>query len=160
MLSRLEDLGEALALGIDPLGEVSQDVRILYGILGGLNMVGADGFNNIVVFAVARFLGSPRSAKETVCCSFNLGIVAAGGADDSGTIVVGAGSVSCQMCVVSCRAQGRRIQSLLPDDSRYVLREFANTCTAKLENNPSPRQMLLFLVRYPLRLVRVPVDEC
>jgi hypothetical protein len=52
------------------------------------------------------------------------------------------------------------MRALLPDDARYILRKFPHARTPELEDYPSSRQMLLFLVSYPLGLVLVPVDHC
>jgi hypothetical protein len=88
VLRRFQNLGQALALFIDILREGSQYVRILNCILGGLDMVGADGLNNLVVAAMAGFLGSSSTAEETVRGSLELSVVAACGADDGGAVVL------------------------------------------------------------------------
>ena len=52
----------------------------------------------------------------------------------------------------------RRPPSDLPDHIRYVPRKLPHACAPELEHNPSPRQVLLFLVlRYPLRRVLVSI---
>jgi hypothetical protein len=88
VLRRLQDLGQALALVIDVLRECGQDVGILDGVLGGLDVVDADGLDNLIVGAMVGFLGSSSSAEEAVRGSFELRVVAAGGADDSGAVVL------------------------------------------------------------------------
>jgi hypothetical protein len=88
VLRRFQDLGQALALIIDVLRERGQDVRILDGVLGGLDVVGTDGLDNLIVAAVVGFLGSSSSAEEAVGGSFGLCVVAAGGADDGGAVVL------------------------------------------------------------------------
>jgi hypothetical protein len=88
VLRRFQDLGQALALIIDVLRERGQDVRILDGVLGGPDVVGADSLDNLIVAAVVGFLGSSSSAEEAVGGSFGLCVVAAGGADDGGAVVL------------------------------------------------------------------------
>jgi hypothetical protein len=50
--------------------------------------------------------------------------------------------------------------SFLLDNPRYILRKLAHTRTPELEHHPSSRQMLFFLVRYPLGLVLVSICDC
>jgi hypothetical protein len=50
------------------------------------------------------------------------------------------------------------MQTLLPDNARYILRKLSHARTTELKHHPASRQMLLLLVSYPLRLVLEPVD--
>jgi hypothetical protein len=95
VLRRLQDLGQALALGIDLLGERRQHLGILDRVGCSLYVVGADSLDNLVVAAVVGFLGSTSGAEEAVRGSLELGVVAARGADDSGAVVFETGSVRC-----------------------------------------------------------------
>jgi hypothetical protein len=46
------------------------------------------------------------------------------------------------------------------DNVRYVLREFSNTRSSKLEDNPATWQVLLLgVVRYPLDLALVTIGD-
>jgi hypothetical protein len=93
VLRRFQDLGQALALGIDLLGEGSQYLGILNRVRGSLDMVGTDGLDNLIISAIALFLGSSSSAEEPVRGSLELRVVAACGADYSGAIVLEASSM-------------------------------------------------------------------
>jgi hypothetical protein len=93
VLRRLQNLGQALALGIDLLGEGSQYLGILNRVRGSLDMVGTDGLDNLIISAIALFLGSSSSAEEPVRGSLELRVVAACGADYSGAIVLEASSM-------------------------------------------------------------------
>jgi hypothetical protein len=95
VLRRLEDLGQALALGIDLLRKGSQYALIADRVLPRLDVVGADRLDNLVVAAVAGLLGSASGAQEAVGGPLELGVVAARGADDGGAVVLEAGSASC-----------------------------------------------------------------
>jgi hypothetical protein len=87
VLRRLQDLGQALALGIDLLRERRQYLGILNRVGCSLYVVGADSLDNLVVAAVVGFLGSASSAKKAVRGPLELGVVAACRADDSGAVV-------------------------------------------------------------------------
>ena len=100
MLRRLENLEQALALGIGLFGKGSENVRVLQYLPSSLDVICANSLDNGVICAVVGSLGSASSTEESVCSSLKLGVVAAGGADDSGTIVLEPSSVPLS---VSCR---------------------------------------------------------
>jgi hypothetical protein len=155
VLRRLKNLDQALALSIDLFGEGCQDLGALQRILSGLDMVGTDRFDYIVVTAVVGLLGSASSAKEAVGRSFELGVVAACGADYSSAVCLKASSARLLVIV--------RLMSyamVVLDNARYVLRELADTRTPELEYYPASRQVLFFRVSYPLGLVCVSICEC
>jgi hypothetical protein len=95
VLRRFQDLDQALALGIDFLGVGSQDVRVLQDILPGLDVVGADGLDNLVIAAVVGLFGSAGGAKEAVRGSLELRVAAACGADYSRAVRLKTSSMSC-----------------------------------------------------------------
>jgi hypothetical protein len=86
VLRRLQDLRQALAFGIDLLGECSQDIGTLDGVLRGLDVVGADSFDDLVVAAVALLLGGAGGAEEAVGGAFGLVLGAACRTDNSGAV--------------------------------------------------------------------------
>ena len=156
VLRRLQDLGKGLAFEVDILGEGSKHVGILDGVLRGLDVVGADGFDNVIVAAVALLLGGAGGTEEAVGGALGLVLGAASRTDNSGAVGLVAspgGGVSGE---VSWWGQVRP----LLDDARYILRELSNTRSSKLENNPASRQVLLLsVVRYPHDLAPVTVDD-
>ena len=91
-MRRLQNLGQAFTFGIDLFGEVRQDRSIIDRVRRSLDVVGANRFNNLIVSAIGGFLGSTSSAEEAVRRSFELGVVAARGADYGGAIVLQASS--------------------------------------------------------------------
>lgn len=86
VLRRLQDLGQALALGVDLLGEGSQNIGALDGVLRSLDVVGADGFDDVIVAAVALLLGGAGGAEEAVGGALGLVLGAARRTDDSGAV--------------------------------------------------------------------------
>lgn len=86
VLRRLQDLCQALTFGIDLLSEGSEDISALKGVLRGLDVVGADGFDNVIVAAVALLLGGAGGAKEAVGGALGLVLGAARRTDDSGAV--------------------------------------------------------------------------
>jgi hypothetical protein len=103
-LRRLQDLDQALALGIDFLYVGSQDVRALQDILAGLDVVGTDGLDNLIIAAVVRVFGSASGAKKAVRGSFELRVAAACGADYSRAVRRKASSVYGQRVVSRVRS--------------------------------------------------------
>lgn len=93
MLRRLQNLGQAFTFSIDLFGEGRQNCSTLDGVRRSLDVIGANRFNNLIVSAIGGFLGSTSSAEEAVRRSFELGVVAARGADYSGAIVLESSSV-------------------------------------------------------------------
>lgn len=86
VLRRLQDLGQALAFGVDLLGEGSEDLGVLDGVLRSLDVVDADGLDNVIVAAVALLLGGAGGAEEAVGGALGLVLGAASRTDDSGAI--------------------------------------------------------------------------
>lgn len=86
VLRRLEDLGQGLAFEVDILSEGGEDVGALDGVLCGLDVVGANGFDDVIVAAVALLLGGAGSAEEAVGGALALVLGAASRTDDSGAI--------------------------------------------------------------------------
>jgi hypothetical protein len=95
VLRRLQNLDQALALGIDFVGVGSQDFRALQDILSGLDVVGTDGLDDLVITAVVGLFGGASGAKQAVGGSLELRVAAACGADYSGAVRLKTGSVSC-----------------------------------------------------------------
>lgn len=102
VLGRLEDLGQALAFSIDLFREGSQYIWVLQCVLGGLDVVGADGFDNLVIVTMGGFLSSASGAEEAIGGALEFGVVAAGRADDSGAVALEASSVRVSVVVVWC----------------------------------------------------------
>jgi hypothetical protein len=93
VLGRLEDLDQTLALGIH-VGDIgSQDLGVLQDVPAGLDVVGADGLDDVVVTAVVGLFGSASGAEEAVGGSFELRVGAACGADYSRAVRLKASSV-------------------------------------------------------------------
>jgi hypothetical protein len=86
MLRGLQDLRQALAFGIDLLGEGSQNIGALDGVLCSLDVVGADGFDYVIVAAVALRLGGTGGAEEAVGSALSLVLGATRRTDDSGAV--------------------------------------------------------------------------
>ena len=84
MLCGLQNLSQALALSIDLFGEGCQDVGVLQGVLCSLDVVGADGFDDVIVAAVALVLGGAGGAEEAVGGTLGLVLGAASRTDNSG----------------------------------------------------------------------------
>lgn len=91
VLGRLQDLGQALAFGIDFLGEGCKDIGALDGILRSLNVVGTDCLDNVIIAAMALLLGSASGTEEAVGGAFSLVLGAASRTDDSGAVDLVAG---------------------------------------------------------------------
>jgi hypothetical protein len=156
VLRRLQDLRQALAFGIDLLGECSQDIGTLDGVLRGLDVVGADSFDDLVVAAVALLLGGAGGAEEAVGGAFGLVLGAACRTDNSGAV----GLVTSPSRDVRSEVGGLVGKVPLLDDARYILRKLSNTRSSKLEDNPASRQVLLLgVVRYPLNLAPVSIGD-
>lgn len=159
VLGRLEDLGQALTLCVHILDEGRKHVRILQRVPAGLDVVGADSLDNVVVAAMAGFLGGAGGAEEPVGGALELGVVAAGRADNGGALVLVAGpAVLSAVCgrtwgeCAMCNVHHSR------NNVRYVGRKLAHARSPKLEHHPSARQMLLLgVARYPLREVLVSI---
>lgn len=64
MLGRLENLDEGGALVVDILGKLFEDLGRLDGVGGGLNVVGADGFDDFDVASGAGNLSFTRGADQ------------------------------------------------------------------------------------------------
>jgi hypothetical protein len=153
VLRRLEDLDQGLTLGVD-VGDVSRQYAFIANrVAPGLDMVGADGLDYLVVVAVARLLGGAGGAQETVRGAFELGVVAARGADNGRAVVLEAGSALCEWCIVE-----KLVVSRLLHNAGYILRKLAHARAAKLEHHPAAGKVLFFRVRYPLRRVLVSVE--
>lgn len=93
VLGRLEDLDQTFALGIHVVDVSSQDVGVLQNVPAGLDVVGADGLDNVVVTAVVGLFGSASGAEEAVGGSFELRVGAACGADYSRAVRLKASSI-------------------------------------------------------------------
>lgn len=102
VLGRLEDLGQRLALGIDVLGEGCEDVGAPDGVLCGLDVVDADGLDNVIVAAVALLLGGAGGAEEAVGGALGLVLGAARRTDDSGAVDLVAGPEDVLLVSVLC----------------------------------------------------------
>lgn len=159
VLGRLEDLSQRLALEVDVGGEGSEDVGALDGARCGLDVVGADGLDNVVVAAVALLLGGAGGAEEAVGGALCLVLRAARRTDDSGAVglVAGPGG-TCVSAPARVVAAGWVYTGDSLDNVRYVLRKLAHARSAKLEDHPAAGQVLLLgVVRYPLDLAPVTV---
>lgn len=86
VLCGLQNLSQALALSIDLFGEGCQDVGVLQGVLCSLDVVGADGFDDVIVAAVALVLGGAGGAEEAVGGALGLVLGAASRTDNSGAV--------------------------------------------------------------------------
>ena len=64
MLRGLEDLDERVAFGVDIFGVLRKDVLVLDRVDGGLDMVGANGLDNLVEAFAARDFGLAGAAEQ------------------------------------------------------------------------------------------------
>jgi hypothetical protein len=122
-------------------------------------MVEPDGLDNVIVVARGGLLSGPGGAEQPVGRAFELGVVAPGRADDSGSIGGRACPEGKSMLARRSVLTAWVVAYSLLDDSRYILRKLAHTCTPKLEDDPTSGQVLLFRVSYPLGRVFVTVDS-
>jgi hypothetical protein len=88
VLRGLQNLDQSLAFDIDLLFELGEKRSIFQRVSGGLDVVGAEGLDDLVVGTRAGSLGGPGAAEEPVGGAFELGGAAARGADNGGAVRV------------------------------------------------------------------------
>lgn len=93
VLGGLEDLDQAVALGIDRFRVGFQDLCRRDGILCNDDMVGADNIDYVDIFARANAFGLAGSAKQAVGGALALGVGATRRADDGGAVLLEAGTI-------------------------------------------------------------------
>ena len=86
VLSRLEDLDQGVAFGIDSIRVGVENVGRRDGVLCDGNVVDANDIDNVDVLARANAFGLAGSAEQTVGGALALGVGAAGGAHDGGAV--------------------------------------------------------------------------
>ena len=146
MLRRLEDLDQAVALGVDTVRVSLQRLGGRDGVFGGGDVVGANDIDNVDVLARANAFGLAGGAQQAVGGALALGVGAARRADNGGAVLLEAGTVSLLVQAPPEHHGLDKHDNVLGN----VDSKLADAGAAKLLHHPiaAAGQVLFLLVRY------------